>query len=39
MKRSRNKKVCLATFLATAFALLGAGVATIDSAVTDDPAE
>ena len=31
MKRSRNKKVCLATFLATAFALFGAGVATIDS--------
>ena len=31
MKRSRNKKVCLATFLATAFALLGTGVATIDS--------
>ena len=31
MKRSRNKKVCLATFLAAAFAFLGAGVATIDS--------
>ena len=31
MKRSRNKKVCLATFLVAAFALFGAGVATIDS--------
>ena len=31
MKRSRNKKVCLATFLVAAFALLGTGVAAIDS--------
>ena len=31
VKRSRNKKVCLATFLVAAFALFGAGVATIDS--------
>ena len=31
MKRSRNKKVCLATILATAFALFGAGIATMKS--------
>ena len=31
MKRSRNKKVCLATFLVAAFALFGAGVANMDS--------